>query len=64
MIQDVVLVIRLLFGPIWSLFTSWHIPGTLITPAEFAFFSLSFVFAIRIFKFFILGRNSNDNGGR
>lgn len=39
MTNDALLVLEVLFGTIWRLFTSWHIPGTNVTPAvAFAFF--------------------------
>lgn len=48
MSSDAVAVLQMLFGPIWSLFTSFHFPGTHITPAELGFF---FMFVPVIFKF-------------
>lgn len=41
MTADALLVVRALFSTIWSLFTSWHIPGTATTPAAFAMFMLT-----------------------
>lgn len=38
MSNDALLVVRCLFQTIWRLFTSWHIPGTDVTPAAFFFF--------------------------
>lgn len=38
MTNDAVLVLQCLFQTIWRLFTSWHIPGTNVTPAMFFFF--------------------------
>ncbi len=55
MTHDALLVLRSLFTTIWSLFTSFFIPGTNTTPAEFAFF---LVFAFICLKFFISGLNS------
>lgn len=49
MTQDGLLVLRSLFTTIWSLFTSFLIPGTNTTPAEFAFFlvfSVLLVFSV------------------
>lgn len=38
MTNDALLVLETLFSTIWRLFTSWHIPGTNVTPAvAFAF---------------------------
>lgn len=38
MSSDARLVLECLFDTIWRLFTSWHIPGTDVTPAAFFFF--------------------------
>lgn len=38
MSSDALLVLKCLFQTIWRLFTSWHIPGTDVTPAAFFFF--------------------------
>lgn len=38
MTHDGLLVLQCLFGSIWRLFTSWHIPGTETTPAAFFMF--------------------------
>lgn len=38
MSEDAVLVLKCLFQTIWSLFTSWTIPGTDVTPAVMALF--------------------------
>lgn len=39
MTQDAILVLQTLFNAIWRLFTSFHIPGTNVTPAAaFLFF--------------------------
>lgn len=50
MTSDAILVLRSLFSTIWMLFTSWHIPGTNVTPGAWAFFALTFVLVLRIFK--------------
>lgn len=47
---DALRIIQTLFGPIWSLFTSWYIPGTHVTPAEWAFFVLGSVLGIKVLK--------------
>lgn len=54
MTSDALLVLQTLFTTIWSLFTSWYIPGTMTTIAEFAFFLL---LAFIILRFFIGGLN-------
>lgn len=55
MTSDALLVLRSLFQTIWSLFTSFLIPGTNTTPAEWAFF---LVFAFICLKFFLSGLSS------
>lgn len=62
MSSDALAVVRSVFTDIWSLFTSWRIPGTDISPAAWALFSLFFIlilqFIIRIF-----GDGSLDSNG-
>lgn len=41
MTNDAIAVLNCLFQTIWSLFTSWHIPGTNVTPAGFFLFLIS-----------------------
>lgn len=50
MTQDALLILATLFGPIWSLFTSWEIPGTHMTPAEWGFFLLTVTLLLRFLK--------------
>lgn len=47
MTADAVLVVKTIFNTIWLLFTSWHIPGTNVTPASFFMFCLVFSFILR-----------------
>lgn len=61
MTSDAVLVVQVLFTSIWSLFTSFEIPGTHTTPAEFALFSMLFVFVLRVVRRFII--SSDSHGG-
>lgn len=42
MTDDALLVLKTLFQTIFSLFTSWYIPGTNVTPAV-AFFGILFL---------------------
>lgn len=49
MTPDALLAVQTLFGSIWSLFTSWEIPGTHTTPAEMALFCLCFALVLRFF---------------
>lgn len=52
MTNDALLVVKCLFETIWSIFTSWHIPGTNVSPAAFFLFlitasvGLSFVYRL------------------
>lgn len=52
MSSDAMLVVKCIFETIWQLFTSWHIPGTQVTPLEMGLFmltaaiGLSFVYRI------------------
>lgn len=52
MTSDAILVVQCLFSTIWSLFTSWYIPGTNVTPAQFFLFlgsaSLGITFIVRL----------------
>lgn len=50
MTADALLVLQTLFGSIWSIFTSWHIPGTAVTLAAFFLFLLFSAFVIRFIK--------------
>lgn len=58
MTQDALLILGALFGSIWSLFTSWEIPGTHMTPAEWSFFLLTASLLLRFLKG-LFGGDSN-----
>lgn len=45
MTSDAVAILQCLFNSIWSLFTSFHIPGTRVTPASWWMF-VAYVFLI------------------
>lgn len=47
MTSDAFQIVQLLFTSIWRLFTSFDIPGTKMTPAEWAFFLLFFSLFLR-----------------
>lgn len=55
MTSDAILVVQCLFSTIWNLFTSWYIPGTQTTPAQFFLFlimaSLGVTFVVRMITF-------------
>lgn len=59
MTADALLVVRFLFTTIWSLFTSWYIPGTNVTPAAMGFFLLASVSILKILKLYFLGGNDD-----
>ena len=66
MTSDAILILQTLFGPIWSLFTSWSIPGTRVSPAEWAFFVLGTILCIKILKRLLFDHYNddfNDKGG-
>lgn len=52
MTADALLVVQTLFGTIWTLFTSWYIPGTAVTPAAFFLFLMFAGFGLRVMKRF------------
>ena len=52
---DALRIVHFLFTKIWSLFNSWYIPGTNVTPAGMAFFCWATILVIRIIEFAIFG---------
>lgn len=62
MTGDAILIIRTLFGPIWSLFTSWHFPGTNVTPASAGFFLLLANFVLRHVEQFLDDSDTTTGG--
>lgn len=50
-------IYQTLFSQAWLLFTSWHIPGTRMTPAALGIFCLAFVMILRRIK-----ANMTDGG--
>lgn len=67
MTDDAIAVVSLLFKTIWSLFVSFEIPGTHTTPAEWALFSLLFLYIVRTVKRMILDVDNDpldDSPGR
>lgn len=59
MTADAIQVVKLLFTAIWSLFTSWHIPGTNVSPAAWFMFILFAIFILRVIRRF-LDLNGDD----
>lgn len=55
MTGDALLVVQALFTTIWSLTTSWYIPGTNVTPMSLVFFFFSCFAIIRLVKKYLFG---------
>ena len=62
MLDDSILVLQTLFGTIFSLFTSWYIPGTNVTPAV-ALFGILFVSILFRVLSKVLGLWDDGKGG-
>lgn len=60
MTADFLMVLRSLFRSIWLLFTSWNIPGTNVSPADWAVFSLVLYFGIKFIKRLLGDEHSAD----
>lgn len=52
---NALLIVQFVFTAIWRLFTSWHIPGTNVSPAAMAFLVLASSFILRWIKKYFLG---------
>lgn len=50
MTEDAFTILRYLFTSVWSLFTSFYIPGTNVTPAGFMFLALFVALVLRFLK--------------
>lgn len=59
MSNDALAVLDCLFHTIWSLFTSWHIPGTDVTPASFFLFLISAGIGFRYVLSFLHSPNAS-----
>lgn len=57
MTADAVSVVQLIFTTIWTLFNSWHIPGTNVTPAMMFIFILFGSFVLRVLKKYFGGND-------
>lgn len=57
MTETALVIYQTFFAQIWRLFTSWHIPGTRVTPAAMGIFCLAFVMILRRIK-----ANMTDGG--
>lgn len=63
MTNDALSVLNCLFQTIWSLFTTWHIPGTNVTPAGFFLFLISASIGFRYVLSFLHSPNNGISGG-
>lgn len=63
MTNDALLVLETLFQTIWSLFTSWHIPGTNVTPAGMGLFLISSGIGLRMVLNFFHSPNAAASSG-
>ena len=57
MTSDALLILQTIFTSIWSLFTSWYIPGTNVTPALMAVFIMLAAFVLRMIKKYFGGND-------
>ena len=63
MTHDAALVLKCLFEIIWQLFTSWHIPGTSVTPAMAALFFIAAGVSLRFVLGFFQSPGASVSGG-
>lgn len=61
MTGEVLTLMTGLFAQFWRLFTSWHVPGTNLTPAGWFLFLLSAGVLFRFLAKLGFGRNSLDD---
>ena len=61
MTSDALAIVQSLFSSIWSLFNSWYIPGTHVTPAGLALFGLFLLLVIRFIRRVFIGDNSGGD---
>lgn len=63
MTQNAWTVIQVLIRNIWSLFNSWYIPGTNVTPAGFALLILFIALIIKFIKRVTFTDHSDSEDG-
>lgn len=51
--RDGLSILTFVFRTVWQMFTSFEIPGTHTTPAEWALFSLSTLLSLRLIRNFL-----------
>ena len=61
MTADGLAVLKCLFGSVWSIFTSWHVPGTNVSPAMWMLFFVVASMGLRVFLR-VLGSSSSVSG--
>lgn len=61
MTHDALLIVKFLFDTGWAFFTSFKIPGTNVTPAEWAFFALFVVIVIKITRSYFTSFDGGDD---
>ena len=61
MTSDALAVVQSLFTNIWTIFNSWYIPGTHVTPAALLFFGLFVALVIRFIRRLLMGEGGNSN---
>lgn len=61
MTNDALLIVGTTLSECFKFFTSWHIPGTNFTPAQFFFGVVTIVFFFKWFKALFAGLESGDN---
>ena len=63
MSNDALSVLECLFSTLWSLFTSWNIPGTNVSPAEMFLFLLAAGIGLRFVLSFLTGNRAGVGTG-
>lgn len=60
MLPDTLLIIHVIFKSAWMLFTSWDVPGTNVSPAEWCLFSLTVYFIVTYIRVYITGGDGKE----
>ena len=60
MTADFIYVLHFVFSTCWRLFTSWHIPGTNVTPASWGMFALVLAAVVTYLKRVGTGGDGSD----
>ena len=62
MTADALAVVKCLFSTVWSIFTSWHIPGTATTPAMWMIFFIVAGIGIRFMQSMLFNQSFSGSG--